>query len=49
VVPIPDISFKGLSGISEMEGLFPILRHHNLQEANYHIHRRMWRLLCASL
>ena len=60
VVPIPDISFKGLSGTSEMEGLFPILRHQNgpvyrltgkpvIREANCHIHRRMWVLLCASL
>jgi hypothetical protein len=29
MVPIPEVSFKGLSGISEMEGLFPNLRYQN--------------------
>jgi len=35
VLPIPEVSHyrRGLSGISEMGGLFPILRHQNLQEA----------------
>ena len=49
VVPFPVLSHyrRGLSGISELEGLFPILRHHIDRKQLLHS-TRIWVLLCAS-